>query len=121
MTSHRVNLSAMSSPPFQCQSSGASDVTLLAALVPTAKQDDDGLTATYEVQAVARTIMNTHLGDPAAHGCDVPEVAHRNVSQTSVDTSDCAPVPQASDPPLERGAFDYLNHMHAYYRLQHLV
>src|SRR3989339_1311409 len=54
---------------------GALDVTLLRRLVAAQQKQIDHLTATGEIGSVAGAEMNSHFGNPFAHGLAVTEVA----------------------------------------------
>ena len=61
-------------------------------------------------EAVARAMMHAHFEHAAAHRSDVPGIVQRDVSQTCVDSCNRASVAQATNPALERGAFNHVGH-----------
>ena len=55
--------------------------------------------------------MDTHLEEAITHRPGIPRIAQRNVPQARVDPCRRAPVVQATNPALERGALDDFDHL----------
>src|ERR1700737_5190677 len=67
--SQRLVLRVMSSSlNLLHQFEGTRDVAILVSLVTAAKQHDNRVAAPYEINPVARTVIDPHLRHAAAHG-----------------------------------------------------
>ena len=95
--------------PILRQATGAFYVTLLAALVSTAQQDDSVRIA-QTIQTVTGSVMHSNFKEALAYRPSVTHISQRDVAQPRIDPRDRNAIPQAPDPALECRAFDHVDY-----------
>lgn len=86
------------------------DVAPLRLLVAPCEQDDEGVAATREVDAIPGPGMHVQFGHVAIDGLSVAEVSFLHRDDPRGDAQSCAAVPQALKPAPEDFGLDDLNH-----------
>jgi len=77
---------------------GEGDIARLAPLVAATQQEDQGLAAPREINAVARTAIDPQFVDPAASELGIAKQSDLNPRNTAFDRLDSDRVPQGVEP-----------------------
>jgi hypothetical protein len=65
---------------------GAFDVTILGLLVTTTEQNNDSVAAAYEIDSIAGSVVDPHLGHAASNRLHVTGIAEREAPNARRDS-----------------------------------
>lgn len=89
---------------------GLLDILLLGRLVTSAKQDDDRIASSHEIDAISRTVIDPKFTNTAEE-LRVAEVAKFHAVDANLNASLCASISQAREPPGENSGLADLDHI----------
>ncbi len=92
------------------QFKGFLNIMILSPLIPSSKQDNNGVSVFREIDSISGTIINPQFRYALADRLNIPWIAQRQTTDMHVNTDLCQPVAQTVKPLGIYVGLAYLDH-----------